>query len=151
MLSYVLFMLLNQGAFLYADNLINCMVIGLMFRYNERHFKSLCRPCIVLCFSCDKSSSELERKVKAYMEGGETVLSGSGSNNGDESGHGAGHTVMVPRVLSASSHLEAGVEMQSTHSFEEDKSQVSGFHSGLITPPLSPQNSAAPPEMDVEI
>ena len=47
---------------------INCVVIALMFRYNERYYKKCCKCCIVLCFmDCDRAHNhgdQAELKVK---------------------------------------------------------------------------------------
>ena len=56
---YFLWLLLDVGVvtnLLYFDSFFNCLVIVLMFEYNERWYKYLCIICIKCCFlQCDKS------------------------------------------------------------------------------------------------
>ena len=62
--------MLNFGAvFLYIDLFVNSMVIGLMFKTNEKHYKRLCKCWIILCFlNCDKSKEKLnEKQVDKYL------------------------------------------------------------------------------------
>ena len=65
----LLWMMTDIVAFLYFDILINSMVIGLGFKYNEKVYKRLCAPCITGCFlKCDKSKSRSRRQtVEAYL------------------------------------------------------------------------------------
>eukprot|EP00484_Ammonia_sp_Unknown_P020153 CAMPEP_0197035636 /NCGR_PEP_ID=MMETSP1384-20130603/13377_1 /TAXON_ID=29189 /ORGANISM="Ammonia sp." /LENGTH=355 /DNA_ID=CAMNT_0042465721 /DNA_START=126 /DNA_END=1193 /DNA_ORIENTATION=- len=64
LLSYALWItnLLGVGAvFLYTDLLVNCLMIGLMFEYNEKYYKLCCKCCIVCCFRmCGTSKSDTE-------------------------------------------------------------------------------------------
>ena len=63
--------LLEIGAiFLYLDVLINVMVIGLMFKYNEKYYKKCCKCFIVLCLlNCDKSvDGAKEIEVFDYLD-----------------------------------------------------------------------------------
>ena len=66
MAAYILWLtpILDLGYFfLYFDLFLNCLVIGLMFKYNEKWYKKCCRCCIVLCLTnCDKSKNKMSTK-----------------------------------------------------------------------------------------
>ena len=47
--SYSIFAVTRQSAFVFMDVVINSIVIGLMFQYNEEKYKWICRPCIAIC------------------------------------------------------------------------------------------------------
>ena len=40
----------GSSMFLYFDLFINCVVIGMMFQYNDKWYKTCCKCCIVLCY-----------------------------------------------------------------------------------------------------
>lgn len=52
------------------DLFLNCLMIGLMFKYNEKYYKKCCRCCILLCFiKCDKSRSRPKRReIMTYID-----------------------------------------------------------------------------------
>jgi len=68
-IAYVLrFNIYDYGhIFLYADWLVNCLVIGLMFKHNRWYFKMLCGPCLLICDRTD-SEQELERYMSERSE-----------------------------------------------------------------------------------
>ena len=61
--------LTNFGILLYIDLCVNCMVIGLMFRYNDMWYKRFCKCFIIMCFmKCDKSKEKMsEEAVMRYI------------------------------------------------------------------------------------
>lgn len=73
--AYALYSILppGQNITLYVDNLLNCLVIGLMFRCNRLYYKRLCRPCIMCCFrECDpyqkaKDKAKFAQRTKTYV------------------------------------------------------------------------------------
>eukprot|EP01083_Nonionella_stella_P108169 314305_1 len=75
--SYLIWIILTFGTGLYIDLLVNCLVIGLMFKYNSKLYKRLCKCCIVMCFlKCDKSKSKMkEEDVARYVNGDHTFMS----------------------------------------------------------------------------
>ena len=74
-IAYALYSLLTMGVMLHLDFLINGMVIGLLFRWNDGLYSCLCRPCIILC-PCSSVSSESSHMIEmAKLEQGkERVL-----------------------------------------------------------------------------
>eukprot|EP01083_Nonionella_stella_P079603 218518_1 len=66
---YVLWISLSFTSGLYIDLFVNCLMIGLMFKYNSKLYKRLCKCCIVVCFvTCDKSKSKLTKEnVDRYV------------------------------------------------------------------------------------
>ena len=54
---------------LFLDLFVNCLMVGLMFRYNDNYYKLLCKCCIVMCLrDCDRSKQKLEDKeVQRYL------------------------------------------------------------------------------------
>eukprot|EP01084_Bolivina_argentea_P059705 109061_1 len=73
---------LELGAtFLYVDVLIHCLLIALMFNYNERYYQFLCKLCIKLCVKMNSNSTETQSNLESYIYGtGHAVqLSKSGS------------------------------------------------------------------------
>eukprot|EP01083_Nonionella_stella_P159854 521920_1 len=73
LLSYMIWVshaLPISAALLYFDMFLNCLVIGLMFRQNERHYKRLCGCCVVMCFSvCDGSQTDTDKEhVLRYIK-----------------------------------------------------------------------------------
>ena len=77
-------------SFLYLDVWLNCLLLALMFKYNENHYKLLCKPCIWCCFiKCDRTydkQNEREllsqkRRLIRYLEAdvGSVIFSGKGS------------------------------------------------------------------------
>mmetsp|Transcript_58133 Transcript_58133/g.92349 ORF Transcript_58133/g.92349 Transcript_58133/m.92349 type:complete len:367 (+) Transcript_58133:37-1137(+) len=60
--------------FLYLDLLVNATVIGLMFKYNDKYYRTMCRSCILLCFlGCGRSTNtaqndKLHRELETYFE-----------------------------------------------------------------------------------
>lgn len=61
--------------FLYFELFINCIVIGLMFKYNDNWYKRFCKCCIMICFiKCDRSKDKLsEEEVMRYISYNSTV------------------------------------------------------------------------------
>ena len=59
---YALYIMFDVGAFLYFDIFINCLVIGLMFAYNDDYYKRCCKCFVLLCFlECDKNKDALNK------------------------------------------------------------------------------------------
>ena len=67
--NYLLWSSFIRATFLYLDLFINCLVIGLMFKYNEKWYKKLCKCWIILCFAnCDKSKRKLkDTQIMGYV------------------------------------------------------------------------------------
>eukprot|EP00485_Elphidium_margaritaceum_P005079 CAMPEP_0202695042 /NCGR_PEP_ID=MMETSP1385-20130828/8739_1 /ASSEMBLY_ACC=CAM_ASM_000861 /TAXON_ID=933848 /ORGANISM="Elphidium margaritaceum" /LENGTH=435 /DNA_ID=CAMNT_0049351001 /DNA_START=51 /DNA_END=1358 /DNA_ORIENTATION=+ len=77
----------GNGIFLlYLDVWINCLVIALMFKYNEVHYKRCCRCCISCCFlDCDRTFNKADapelqlqqKRIAKYLqsEPGSTIFS----------------------------------------------------------------------------
>jgi len=65
--------------FIYLDNFINCLVIGLMLYWNEKYYKVLCAPCIRGCFKCCGSSIEVIH-LNEYIERTDVSTPGKSSN-----------------------------------------------------------------------
>eukprot|EP00484_Ammonia_sp_Unknown_P002318 CAMPEP_0197074662 /NCGR_PEP_ID=MMETSP1384-20130603/211222_1 /TAXON_ID=29189 /ORGANISM="Ammonia sp." /LENGTH=215 /DNA_ID=CAMNT_0042513503 /DNA_START=583 /DNA_END=1230 /DNA_ORIENTATION=+ len=73
--------------FVYADVLINCLINGLMFRYNERAYKRLCKHCVACVFAMcggKKPQMESHRQLSSgsslYLERTEDVDSKDSTN-----------------------------------------------------------------------
>merc|ERR1711879_788654 len=45
---YVLYVPLNDSTVVRADAFVNCLIVGLMFSYNQNHYQRLCGPCNLL-------------------------------------------------------------------------------------------------------
>ena len=65
-----------DSIFLFIDAVVNTMIIGLMFYWNERYYKRLCRPCMMTCFKkCDPErnhsggESDRGRRLEKYTKG----------------------------------------------------------------------------------
>eukprot|EP01083_Nonionella_stella_P192734 712248_1 len=54
----------NVGiSFLYLDIWFNCVIISLMFKYNDKYYKRLCKVCIVCCLMrCDRTYNKEDAK-----------------------------------------------------------------------------------------
>ncbi len=53
----------GNGIFIHLDLYINCIVIALMFKYNEKYYKRVCKCCIIICLrDCDKSYDKTDKK-----------------------------------------------------------------------------------------
>jgi len=68
---------------LYIDLVVNCLVIGLMSKSNEKHYKRLCRPCIMVCYNYGKqdSATSMEKEIessKIELRSVSSVASNSG-------------------------------------------------------------------------
>eukprot|EP01084_Bolivina_argentea_P154881 269962_1 len=63
------------GAFIYFDMFLNTLVIGLMFKYNDHHYRRLCKCCIYLCFMhCDRSETRLAKEqIMQYIKFNEEI------------------------------------------------------------------------------
>ena len=58
--NYSLTTVINTNMFLYLDLFLNCLVIGLMFKYNKKWYQICCKCFIVLCLIiCDKSKNKV--------------------------------------------------------------------------------------------
>eukprot|EP01083_Nonionella_stella_P293553 998360_1 len=68
--AYIIWIASSFVTGMYIDLLVNCLVIGLMFNYNTKIYKRLCKCCIGMCFDkCDKSKSKLtEEDVVRYVQ-----------------------------------------------------------------------------------
>ena len=55
---------------LWIDVFLNSLVISLMFKYNEHHYKQLCRPCIWVCIMrmIRNQSKDYRQKSMEYLE-----------------------------------------------------------------------------------
>lgn len=65
MTSYMLWMwaVLPIGVvLLYLDVFVNCLAIGLMFKYNEKWYKLLCKCCIAMSYQRDPSNEPIAIK-----------------------------------------------------------------------------------------
>ena len=64
------------SVFLWTDLFVNCVVIGLMFKYNEKYYKRCCRCFILLCFMrCDRGVDKVkEEDLMGYLEKDEDVI-----------------------------------------------------------------------------
>ena len=58
----------------YADWLVNCLVIGLMFKHNRWYFKILCGLCLMICDRTD-NGQELERYMSERNETARKITS----------------------------------------------------------------------------
>eukprot|EP01083_Nonionella_stella_P246700 856151_1 len=82
LLNYVLWIVIGGrtgigACFLYMDVCINVTVIALMFKYNEKYFKALCRGCVLHCLtkvdqSYDKTDvkemSIVRKRIEHYFQ-----------------------------------------------------------------------------------
>ena len=73
---------------LYFDAFFNCLVIVLMFEYNEKWYKKLCRICIKCCFmECDKTYDRTDKaEINLQKQRLHTYL--CTNNNGEETKSG---------------------------------------------------------------
>jgi len=62
-LNYMLWIVTGMPCWLYLDGFINTMVIGGMFRFNDRHYHRICRPCVVLFSKSGLRPSNAELRV----------------------------------------------------------------------------------------
>ena len=72
---YLLWLGFIRATFLYLDLFINCVVIALMFKYNEKWYKKLCRCCILMFFiKCDQSKTKVDEEIVMRYVNGEPQL-----------------------------------------------------------------------------
>ena len=63
--GFILYPLTEDSTSICIDFLVNCVVIGLMLKWNEPYYKWLCRPCICICVRCYSSNSISNSEVVA--------------------------------------------------------------------------------------
>eukprot|EP01084_Bolivina_argentea_P103281 185021_1 len=109
LLNYILWIALSPstgvGAFLlYIDVYVNCLVLALMFKYNENYYKKFCKCCIVHCFMrVDKTYDQLnvnevekqEKRLRDYITPKEVSALFSTSPRASELPRQATHTAMI--------------------------------------------------------
>eukprot|EP01084_Bolivina_argentea_P194130 333042_1 len=146
-LSYMIWIALAMSghgvgaSLLYADLIVNCVVIGLMFNYNDKAYKKLCSYCIRLCLTTlDQSAHKMkESDVSGYIKG-EIDLSdvnfSSIATNKTSAMKSIGNA--FKRMTSRSSKMEAKINVVIDIN---DTSQQNGnaYDDGMMTPP-PPQN-----------
>ena len=75
--------------FLYLDVFLNCLVIGLMFKYNNKWYKICCKCFIVLCFIIyDKSKNKAKQDILRHMNSIQLNVRAVGDDD-DKLDHGA--------------------------------------------------------------
>ena len=87
-INYVLLLVVGSKLFVLLDVFINCLVIGLMFKYNDKWYKRYCKCFIFLCFiDCCQCKRKMEdAEILEYMKG-EINLNLSATEK-DQSDHG---------------------------------------------------------------
>lgn len=71
MFGFVLWYVTYQGLWVYIDSYLKCLIVGLMWKYSERPFTYLCRPCLACMFKCYRGKWALDDKdVLMYTTNG---------------------------------------------------------------------------------
>ena len=68
---YATWYFVGEKTLVHLDLFVNSLVVGLMYRYNKKYYKYLCRPCILLCLrKCDRTPSKLtKQKSLEFVKG----------------------------------------------------------------------------------
>lgn len=72
-LCYILWGFAGNEVILWLDVVINCCVIGAMFKWNEKYFKRACGPCVMLCFKYF-NNNDSETEMTAIVQQAEDYL-----------------------------------------------------------------------------
>eukprot|EP01084_Bolivina_argentea_P029656 55065_1 len=134
---------LGFGAlFLYLDLFVNCMCIGLMFKYNEKWYKRICKCFILMCFNkCDKTRHKMsEHEVMEYVND-EINLSSifSTQSKNDTSTQSKNDTTIQLQKVKSISDIMSDVDNNThTDKFEEDDDNFIMAH---VSTPMTPQSN----------
>eukprot|EP01083_Nonionella_stella_P013340 37566_1 len=113
-LSYALWSGLSSSGsgfgiiFLHVDSLVNCLVIGLMFRHNERYYNKLCHCChyIVLCSIQHVEKDKAKKKISTEDELDGDKSTEDAPEEPKEKPH------LEPRVVSIELDLKHSIELK---------------------------------------
>ena len=72
-IGYLLVGVTQDSTFVSIDMLVNCCVIGLMFNWNSKCYRSLCRGCICIFRIFIPSSSETVAKTVDYLHSNDST------------------------------------------------------------------------------